>query len=423
MTKNHILGLDIAQHSAVTQLDRADGSKCWRGMLTTDQPGWQQLEKILAEHGARLTDTLVVVEATGVYHLAWTERLTKAGAEVYVLNPLLAARLESAANALRGHKTDRVDVARLCEISRLYCAELARFRYRSQPAQQGLKQLDHARGTLRRTLTNLKKSVKSHLELVFPALLQAKIAADSARAAAILEKAPTAGAWRALSEAERQEIAGEKLAALDQACAETLADEALAQASVPALRALLQAQRAMASQLRDCQEEITPRLPAERVALIASLPGFGERTAAVMGTYLPASFEGWGRRKQIAARVQALFGCDPRLRGSGKWEGKVKMSKRGIESARTALFQAAFCSLRSDEENAAYYQRLREVEKKDHKAAMADLMRKQVRRLVAVLCNGRPFHKRTAAQPSPPAHGPRTAANKRGGSKKNHRAA
>jgi len=35
MTKNHILGLDIAQHSAVAQLNRADGSKCWRGTRWT----------------------------------------------------------------------------------------------------------------------------------------------------------------------------------------------------------------------------------------------------------------------------------------------------------------------------------------------------------------------------------------------------
>lgn len=397
MTKNHILGLDIAQNSAVAQLDCADGSKCWRGTLTTNQAGWQQLERILAEYGARFPETLVLVEATGVYHLPWAERLAKAGAEVHVLNPLLAARLQSAANALRENKTDPVDVAKLCEIGRLYPAELARFRYQSRPGQQGLKQLDHARRKLRQALTNLKKSLKSHIELVFPALIQAKIGVCTARAAAILAKAPTAGAWRALPEAERQKLAGGKQAALDQACAQTLADEALAQACVPAVRALLSAQRAMADQLHDCDEEITPRLPRERVALIASIPGFGVRTAAVMSTYLPPNFEGWGPRKKIAARVQALFGCDPRRRQSGKWVGKVKISKRGIAAGRTALFQAAFCSLETDEENTAYYQRLREVEKKEHKEAMVDLMRKQVRRLVAVLCNNRPFEKRPHA--------------------------
>ncbi len=396
MTKNHILGLDIAQNSAVAQLDRADGTKCWRGTLTTDQSGWQQLGKVLAENHARLADTVVLIEATGVYHFAWAERLHQAGAEVYVLNPLLASRLQSTANALREHKTDHVDVQRLCEVGRLYAAELARFRYQPRPAQQGLKQLDHARARLRKTLTNLKKALKSQLELVFPALLQAKIGACTARAAAILAQAPTAGAWGALPQAERKKLAGAQQTALDQACAETLTDEALAQACVPAVRALLSAQQAMAGQLDACDQEITPRLPRERVALIASIPGFGERTSAVMGTYLPPSFAGWGPRKKIAARVQALFGTDPRLRQSGKWVGQVKISKRGIAAGRTALFQAAFCSLDSDEENAAYYRALRD-DGKDHKQATVDVMRKQTRRLVAVLCNNRPFEKKPQA--------------------------
>jgi transposase len=414
MTKNHILGMDIAQNRAVAQLDRADGFKCWRGMLPTDQAGWQQLEKLLIEHGARLSDTVVVIEATGVYHFAWAERLTNAGVEVYVLNPLLASRLASSANALRENKTDRVDVATLCETIRLYYANFARFRYQPSATKQGLRQLDHARQQLRATLTNLKKSLKSHLELVFPALLVAKIAPWTDRAAAILAVAPTAGAWRALDEAQRLKLAGNKLAALDQACAETLADETLAQACVPAMQTLLQAVTAMTEKLHVCEQDILPRLPGPRVALIASLPGFGERTAAVMGTYLPPNFQGWGSRKKIVARLQALFGCDPRLRSSGKWVGKVKMSKRGIESGRTALFQAAFCSLHCDPENAAYYKRLREVEKKDHKQAMVDVMRKQLRRLVAVLCNDRPFEKKNSTEPIP---------SKRSGRKKSAHAA
>ena len=393
MIKNHILGLDIAQARVVAQLEHADGSQCWRGPLTTDQAGWQQLESILASHHTAVADLFVIIEATGVYHFAWAERLVQAGAEVYVLNPLLAARLHSSANALRGLKTDEVDVAGLCETARLHAAALARFHYAPRPAQQGLRQLDHARNHLRHSLTNLKKSLKSHLGLVFPALLKAGIGADTARAAAILNRAPTAGTWRALPQAERRKLAGTKQPDLDRTCAETLADEALAEACVPAVHALLRAQQAIADELRACDELIKPRLPRERVALISSVPGFGERTAAVMSTYLPLTFEGWGTRKKIVARLQAYFGCDPRLRRSGAWVGKVKISKRGIGAGRTALFQAAFCSLGTDEDNTAYYKRLREVEKKDHKAAMVDLMRKQLRRLVAVLCNNRPFQR------------------------------
>lgn len=390
MKKNPVLGMDIAQKSAVAQLDRADGTRCWRETLTTDQTGWHQLEQLLATHGAQWADTRVLLEATGVYHLPWAERLVRAGAEVYVLNPLLAARLESAANALRGHKTDRVDVHRLCESGRLYADQLARFRYRPDPARQGLRQLTSARARLRTTLTNLKKSLHSHLELVFPALLAAKLDPASARAATILAAASTAGAWRALPAARRRKLAGAKCPALDQACAATLAEESLAQACAAALHALLAAQQALITQLAACDAVIAPLLPAERVALIDSLPGCGERTSAVLAAYLPASFEGWGKPKQITARLQAFLGMDPRLRQSGKWQGKVKLSKRGIGPARTALYQAAFCSLRTDPENAAYYRSLR-ARGKRHKPAMIDLMRKQLRRLVAVLLANKPY--------------------------------
>jgi transposase len=74
--------MDIAQNTAVAQLEDANGTKCWRGSLPTSQAGWQQLEKILAAQGARWADTLVILEATGVYHLPWAERLHRAGAEV-----------------------------------------------------------------------------------------------------------------------------------------------------------------------------------------------------------------------------------------------------------------------------------------------------------------------------------------------------
>ena len=390
MTKSYIFAMDIAQLSAVAQLSRADGTKLWCGTLPTNRTGWQRLEQLMTEHQVRFHELLVIVEATGVYHLAWAERLTQSGAVIHVLNPLLASRLESVANALRQHKSDRVDVGRLTETARLYAGDLTRFHYHSDPAQQARRQLDHVRGQLRATLTNLKKSLQSHLELVFPALLAANIGPDSMRAAKILALAATAGTWLALPLAQRQQLAGPKQADLDQAAMQSLADEAIAQACVPAVRTLLAAQQAIADQLHACEQDIVARRPAQRVALIMSIPGFGERTAAVWSTYLPASFEGWGRKKKIVARLQALCGTDPRLRSSGQWVGHTKMSKRGITSARTALFQSAFCSLRSDPENAEYYARLR-ARGKSHKEAIVDVMRKQLRRLVAVLHSNQPF--------------------------------
>ena len=172
---------------------------------------------------------------------------------------------------------------------------------------------------------------------------------------------------------------------------------------MPALRALLAAEQTLADQLRDCDETIAPRLPPARVALLTSLPGCGERIAAVLATYLPVNFDGWGPRKKIVARLQAQFGMDPRLRQSGQWTGRVRLSKRGIAAGRTALFQMAFCSLSSDQENAAYYAQLRTGDghgrrSKTHKEAMVDVMRKQLRRLVAVLVSNQPFVPKSPAK-------------------------
>ena len=66
------------------------------------------------------------------------------------------------------------------------------------------------------------------------------------------------------------------------------------------------------------------------------------------------------------------------------------MTKRGNELARTALFQAAFCALRVDAGLHATY-RAQIAAGKHHKVAISHVMRRQLRRLVAVLKNGSPF--------------------------------
>lgn len=399
MTKSYILAMDIAQDSAFVQLDH-DGTALWVSKLPTSQTGWQLLQSQLEHHQIAYADVLVVLEATGVYHLPWAQRLVKAGAEVHVLNPLLSSRLESSDNALRGHKTDRVDTAKLAEVARIYSHKLCRFTHRNDPAGLGRRQVDHARAKLREALTNLKKSVQSHLELVFPALLAANIEADSSTAARILAQVQTAGQWLALAEPQRQQLALSKRAALDAACRDTLADEEVATACIPALQSLLVAQQSLAEQLKQCERRQDEQSNHERVGLIMSIPGFGERTALVVDAYLPPDLAPLAqdkarKKKKLCARLQAMYGTDPRLKTSGNWTGQIKISKRGIRAARTALFQAAFCSLHTDPEMKAYYDKLR-AKGKSHRAAIVDCMRKQLRRLAAVLLDNQPFRPKSS---------------------------
>ena len=97
-----------------------------------------------------------------------------------------------------------------------------------------------------------------------------------------------------------------------------------------------------------------------------------------------------GPKQKVARKLQAYFGCDPKLCESGLWKGRVRMSKRGVELARTALFQAATCAMLHDPDMKAVFER-KKAEGKFYLICVSHVMRIQLRRLVAVLYDRKPF--------------------------------
>ena len=124
--------------------------------------------------------------------------------------------------------------------------------------------------------------------------------------------------------------------------------------------------------------------------MLETIPGFGPINALKVLAFLPNEVLHTGSNRQAAARLQAFMGNDPRLRQSGQWKGQTKMSKRGVETLRTALFQCAFNASRHDPELRAFYLRKRS-EGKHHEVALSHLMRILTRRLVAVLRSQQPY--------------------------------
>jgi transposase len=174
----------------------------------------------------------------------------------------------------------------------------------------------------------------------------------------------------------------------------TIADPDLSAASAPALQSILQALSEMEARLRALDTQIET-LSAQNVdpqtqALVKTIPGFGPTIAAKVLAYLPHQILHAGSRRQAAARLQAFMGNDPRLQESGQWKGQSKMSKRGVETLRTAFFQAAFSASQHDPELRVFYQRKR-AQGKCHQLALSHLMRILTRRLVAVLRSQQPY--------------------------------
>lgn len=399
MKITYILGLDIAKHKVRAALRTAKEERClWEKDLPVRAAGVRELLAQLHKCVPEPEQLLVLIEATGLLHLNWSAALSKAGYEVAVINPLIAHRLYAVENSLRDNKTDPIDARGLCAIGALHGEKLlAKYRFSLEPERLGLQRMQTVRKALRTSLTNLKKTYQSLLDLSFPEL-GGLMELDGAGLRQLLKKAPTPRllAQKRLSTLQKDWRLRGKAAQLKALAADSISDPELATASSAALQAILQSLALLEGQLREVDQQIeslTQRsLHPETKALLQTIPGFGATIANKVLAYLPSELLQRGNNRQAASRLQAFMGNEPRLQESGQWKGQTRMSKRGVEPLRTAFYQAAFSASQSDPELRAYYLRKR-AQGKCHHVALSHLMRILTRRLVAVL------HSRTPYQP------------------------
>ena len=396
MKQTYFLGLDTAKHKIRVALSDAHEQMLFEKDLPVNAAGLRELLARLEAQSKAAARFVVVIKATGVLHLHWARALSKAGYAVAVINPLIARRLYRVENSLRDNKSDAIDARGLISIGTLHGEKLlAHYRFDLKPEQFALQRLQTVRKALRNALTNLKKTYQSVLELSFPEL-SGLLEVDGVGIRALLEQAPTpaAIAGQRLSTLEKNWMLRPKAAALKALARDSMADPELSAASAPALQAILQALETMEARLRDLDQQIEvlarATIDPKTKALLESMPGFGPTTAAKVLAYLPSQILLSGSNRQVAARLQAFMGNDPRLQESGQWKGQTRMSKRGVETLRTAFFQAAFSAAQHDPELKAFYQRKRS-EGKCHHVALSHLMRILTRRLVAVLRSAKPY--------------------------------
>jgi transposase len=396
MKQTYIFGLDAAKHKVRAALSGANQRLLFEKDLPVNAGG---LGELFARLQAQVPDPkqlLVLIEATGLLHLNWAAALCQAGYAVVVINPLMARRLYTLKNSIRDNKSDPIDARELCAIARTQGEKLlALYRFKIKSEQFCLQRLQSVRKALRKSLSNLKKSYGSLLDVSFPEL-GGLLEIDGVGIRQLLSQAPTPAAIARMrrSTLEKNWMLRPKAAELKTLAADSMADPELAAASRPALLAILQSMAAMETRLRQLDHQIeTLALQSadqKSKALLETIPGFGSITAHKVLAFLPDQILQTGSNRKAAARLQAFMGNDPRLRQSGQWQGQSKMSKRGVEMLRTAFFQSAFSASQHDPELRAFYLRKR-AQGKHHEVALSHLMRILTRRLVAVLRSGQPY--------------------------------
>lgn len=393
-----ICGLDIASTSACACVQSADGSILHELTLPSTRQGEDKLIALLP------VGTAIFLESTGRYHLSWARRLSRAGFPVYVLNALLAKRLISPANALRQNKTDKIDARELANIGRIHGQGLSRFLYHEDAGLSGLRTLCQVRVHQRHLLTDTLKSTNSLLKTMLPEAPSLALASNRGIARLFI-KIDSLARLQAMRLSTLHTYLCSQSDELYTVLRQPLSAPALFDALLPALQAQLKLieslrdhQQAIAAQIR--QAVVTAKRDHE-VALARSIPGFGPKIAPSIIACVPSDLRSWGPKQKVSRKLQAYFGADPKLRESGAWKGRVRMSKRGIELARTALFQAATCAILHDPDMKAVFER-KMAEGKFYLVAVSHVMRLQLRRLVAVLYDQKPFVRMPLSLPATP---------------------
>lgn len=135
------------------------------------------------------------------------------------------------------------------------------------------------------------------------------------------------------------------------------------------------------------QIDADPEL-AKRIAILASIPGIGNVTAALLVIEMPEL----GSIDHKAAA--SLAGLAPVTKQSGMWKGKARIAG-GRAILRQALYMPAIVAIRFNAPLKSMYQRLIDAGKPP-KAAITAVMRKLLTVANARLAEGKPWTEKTA---------------------------
>lgn len=395
----HYVGIDIAKRGHVVAVRRADGEPCGRAVgFGNDERGFSALLDRLAELGVDCSDCIVAMESTGHYWIALWEFLSERGWPVAVVNPVLTDAYRKM-DSLRKTKTDKVDA--------LVIAGFARFRGLgptsvSPEVTDGVKQLTRYRAHLVKERTALKNRATACADRVFPELAEVVGGMKSATARALLRDFGTPGRIaetdiRTLEKAVRTASRGrfgrakaeEVKAAAKRSVGATFAAESVAFE----LKSLVDTVEYLDRQIDELEAEACREMDQEVRALLTSIPGIGDVSAATIAAEIGAP-----ERFENPKKLVAYAGIDASASDSGDFESTENhMSKRGSSYLRYALMTAADRARVYDPYFGDYYDSMI-ARGKHHYVAVSGVARKLCGVILAVLRERRPYEPRPSIQ-------------------------
>lgn len=387
-----IIGIDIGKEKhAAAFIDGGDGrslapTRFFENTHDGAKALWTLVGKLSGGGGVHAG-----MEATGNCWKPFHDFLAARGARVDVINPIVSAA--SIAGDIRGRKTDKRDAEAIANLIREGKQPLRR---PEGGDELQLKALARQRRFLVEQRSMVKNRLQDQLLEAFPEFPRLFDDLFAPLPLALLEKYPTAAALarahrpavaklvKACSRGKDPDEEANRLvtAAKDSLCTAHPPASSLGTAILSTLRALRDADANIAA----VEKEIAACEPPEAARILMGIKGAGQ----VLPMVVASEFGGLerfqtspkdGKTGGMAQRLLAFAGCEPRIRESGKWKGRLRISKRGSGQLRLALFLMANTIRLNDPFFGAYYAEKRKT--KHHYVALFFVVRK----ILEVLCS------------------------------------
>ncbi len=341
---------------------------------------------------------VIGMEATGHYWKLVHTWLVSGGWEVELINPILTAN--QSRRQIRGNKTDSIDAVSIAK-----CVRDADYIPTCIPSAelQGLQELTRMRSDLVTQQTATKIHVNGLLDLVFPEWGNILVDCHVAGLTALLKTAPSAEKIAKLSisditkiiqKASRGQWKKEKAQAI-HACAlgsigqssTTLEFVLLTHlANREHTSALIAAtEKKIAEQLERTSSPLKALPYTGRVGLPCMVAEFG-----AIERFLTPVYNHRGELTSNEGQMLAFAGLDPRLRESGKWFGKTKMSKRGSGALRSALLRTADTARKNNPFFKAIFEK-HQAKGKAHFVCLSHVARKYIQAIYRLMKLGDDF--------------------------------
>lgn len=358
--------------------------------IPANKQGFEKLSQ-LVEKELRDNELLIGMEATGHYFLNIYDFLLRLGTpkdNLVLLNPLQVKAFRN--TNLRGAKSDDIDATRIAVLLRF--GDFQRCNVATDKLMN-LRQLTRLRSELVALNGDIKRKIISVLDRIFPEFPTVFSNCFGKTAMHLISKYPTPEELSSLSlsklektikKLSKRGISKNKIKELHRLANNSIGIKTGVDSLKVELDILLARLKMCQDQVKDLEKKISELLKSFP-GHIFSIPGIGQSTGAAILAEI-----GDINNFQSSIKLIAFAGLDPKLKESGKYQGKTPISKRGSKYLRNAIWQASMVAARTNPMFKKIYQDKRN-KGKSHKYAVTATANKMTKVIYSVLKNNRTF--------------------------------